>query len=330
MKTIIYTDNTLPLAVAPLCQLLNSLCRTVSFTPGRELLRIESSYIRDPISYAELPKSLLIEAAPYDVAFLCTHVPYENNFFFESSAKEVLISFSGWNLLTDLPISNGLVYFIASILCDMQSIGQTHQQNTGCINDFWWDKRGVDVGMRAAFLCGRCRTQASINRDLQEDVDKLLDLVSTASRIGHDVLTTAVKPTGHNETVFDVFLCHNSNDKPAVRELNQSFRVAGIRTWLDEEQLSLGLPWQPELERQIGNIKAACVFVGRNGIGPWQDMEVRAFLNEFVNRGCPVIPVILQDATQIPELPLFLRQMTWVDLRQNYKQNLLRLIGVIK
>jgi hypothetical protein len=40
---------------------------------------------------------------------------------------------------------------------------------------------------------------------------------------------------------------------------------------------------------------------------------MRAFLSEFIDRQCPVIPVLLPEAA-VPELPVFLRRMTWVDL----------------
>jgi hypothetical protein len=88
-----------------------------------------------------------------------------------------------------------------------------------------------------------------------------------------------------------------------------------IKPWLDEEQLPPGLPWQPRLEREIENIRAAAVFVGEKGIGPWQSMEIYAFLSEFVRRNCPVIPTILPNAPAQPTLPVFLRLMNWVDMR---------------
>ncbi|MDP2953249.1 MAG: toll/interleukin-1 receptor domain-containing protein, partial [Chloroflexota bacterium] len=89
-----------------------------------------------------------------------------------------------------------------------------------------------------------------------------------------------------------------------------------IRTWLDEEQLPPGRAWQDLLEEQIQSVRTAAVFVGRSGVGPWQNIEIRAFLQEFVRRQCPVIPVILPDCTKVPPLPLFLRQLTWVDFRK--------------
>jgi hypothetical protein len=43
-------------------------------------------------------------------------------------------------------------------------------------------------------------------------------------------------------------------------------------------------------------------------------------------RGCPVIPVILADAPGQPQLPIFLRGMTWVDFRKSDPDPMKRLI----
>ncbi len=125
---------------------------------------------------------------------------------------------------------------------------------------------------------------------------------------------------------FDVFLCHISGDKPAVRKIGEQLKERGILPWLDEWEIRPGLPWQRLLEKQIGQINSAAVFVGKGGIGPWQQIELDAFLREFVNRGCPIIPVLLEDAPQEPQLPIFLRGMTWVDFRRQDSGPMDRLI----
>jgi hypothetical protein len=84
------------------------------------------------------------------------------------------------------------------------------------------------------------------------------------------------------------------------------------------------------LENQIGRVRNAAVFVGTNDFGPWQNAEIRAFLSEFIDRGVPVIPVILNDAIKIPQLPLFLKQMTYIDLRKGYRKNLAPLIDAVR
>jgi WD40 repeat protein len=130
---------------------------------------------------------------------------------------------------------------------------------------------------------------------------------------------------------FDVFLCHHGIDKPAVKEIGEQLKKQGILPWLDEWQLPPGQPWQRLLEQQIGKIKSAAVFVGQSGIGPWQQFELDAFLREFANRGCPVIPVILMDAPRQPQLPIFLQGMTWVDFRKHEPDPMSQLIwGITK
>lgn len=332
MRVGLYADTTIPLAVTPLCNILNSLCRVVRFVPGTEGFRLATPSIQPPTRPSLLGADLQAEAATFDLACLATSVPYDNNFFFESLGDAVVISFSGWNVLTDLPIANGLVYFAALLILRHLGLGEAHDEATGCINDFRWDKGGVDVGMRAAFVCRACLAHIPTNVDtlsIVADVDSVLDFLSRASRAHRDVLSVPVDDREYHRA-FDVFLCHNSEDKPAVRHIKSALQAGGISTWLDEEQLPLGRPWQAELEREIGLVRSAAVFVGKTGIGPWQDVEIRGFLDEFVRRACPVIPVLLPDASAAPELPVFLRQMTWVDLRREYEANLRRLVAGIR
>jgi hypothetical protein len=126
----------------------------------------------------------------------------------------------------------------------------------------------------------------------------------------------ARRPVTTPDGGFDVFLCHNGDDKPAVRRIAEQLRDHGLRPWLDQEQLRPGFPWQKALEQQIEHIRSVAVFVGKNSIGPWQEQELRAFLEQFAARELPVIPVLLLDAPLKPELPVFLRSFTWVDFRE--------------
>ena len=103
------------------------------------------------------------------------------------------------------------------------------------------------------------------------------------------------EPKTNTET-FDVFLCHNSEDKPEIRELARKLTENGITPWMDEEQIRPGTSWQTALGDQISSIKSAAVFVGEGGIGPWQEQEIQALLSQFVKRKCPVIPVVLPTA----------------------------------
>ena len=119
-----------------------------------------------------------------------------------------------------------------------------------------------------------------------------------------------------DNAAFDVFLSHNSKDKPEVRRIAEALRDRrGLKVWLDEWELPPGVPWQDELESIIRTVRSAAVLVGKDGLGPWEEPETRACLSEMVRRKLRVIPVLLPDAPVKPDLRLFLAQNTWVDLR---------------
>lgn len=114
---------------------------------------------------------------------------------------------------------------------------------------------------------------------------------------------------------FDVFLSHNSKDKPAVRELAAALRKCNVIVWLDEDELPPGRNWQPLIEQGIKHSRSVAVLIGKDGIGPWENEEMQGALILAVKDKRPVIPVVLPDAPSCPELPLFLTNRTWVDLR---------------
>ncbi|MCY7323872.1 MAG: toll/interleukin-1 receptor domain-containing protein, partial [Phormidesmis sp. CAN_BIN36] len=116
--------------------------------------------------------------------------------------------------------------------------------------------------------------------------------------------------------MFDVFLCHNSADKPTIRAIAAQLQQHNISCWLDEEQLPPGCHWLDTQERDMSQLKAVAVFVGGNGIGKWQRIEISIFLQRFVEHDLRVIPVFLADAPPETEMPMFLKLFTWVDFRR--------------
>jgi hypothetical protein len=128
------------------------------------------------------------------------------------------------------------------------------------------------------------------------------------------------KPSVPDEPMFDVFFSHNSHDKPAVRQLKAMVVKHGLAVWLDEDQLQPGIPWQPQLERGIKSSRSVAVLIGKDGVGPWANEEMQAALRLAVQDRRPVIPVLLPGSTKEPELPLFLENRTWVDLRDEWTE----------
>ena len=117
---------------------------------------------------------------------------------------------------------------------------------------------------------------------------------------------------------FDVFLSHNGKDKPAVETLAHKLEERGFEVWLDTWNLIPGEPWQEAIEEALDECQTYAVFVGPSGIGPWENEEMRAAIEERVkDKNRRVIPVLLPGAPDNTtlKLPRFLQRTTWVDFR---------------
>jgi hypothetical protein len=345
MNILLYQDDTLGLNLDAIAFGLNAAGSPgLNVRKGNAEFHIAQRPINHPTSYKRLSPALLAEAKSAELSFCFTSIPYDNNYFFEANDNLVIVSFYEWERLTNLPVENGVVYFVASLLSFELPVTSAHDDVTGCINDFLWDKTGVDLGMRTGVMCPACKGHLNTEKlkpgtiKLLKGIERILHDLGAASRNDENVvdywrpveapsISSSISPKSDRlPDKFDVFLCHNVKDKVEVRRIGQELEARDIRTWLDEEQLRPGMAWQVVMEEQIGLIQSVAVFVGSSGIGPWQSLELYAFLSEFADRRCPVIPVILPDAKTVPELPRFLRQMQFVDFRENPNDAMERLI----
>jgi hypothetical protein len=127
MRIAIYADNTLGLPVASFCDQFTATCSMLTFTPGAATFRVTTPTASYPSNYSALSADLVEEAEPFDLARLATAVAYETNYFFEARGSLIIVSFSGWNVTADLPVTNGLAYIGTSIAMDHLGIGIRHQ-----------------------------------------------------------------------------------------------------------------------------------------------------------------------------------------------------------
>ena len=112
---------------------------------------------------------------------------------------------------------------------------------------------------------------------------------------------------------FDVFLAHNSADKPQVKAIAEELKRRGLKPWLDEEQIAPGKPFQDVIQQAIPQVKSVAIFIGERGLGDWQVAELRSAHTQSIKKGIPVIPVLLPNVNEIPEQLIFLQQYNWVN-----------------
>jgi hypothetical protein len=136
---------------------------------------------------------------------------------------------------------------------------------------------------------------------------------------------------------YDVFLSHNSKDKPVVERIAVKLRQAGVEPWLDSWHLTPGGRWQEEIARAVRERAATCaIFVGPHGIGDWSREELELAKDRAAkDRAYRLFLVLLPG---LPEpfdptgLPPFLSSHTWVDLRMGFEDTRVfqRLINAVK
>lgn len=113
---------------------------------------------------------------------------------------------------------------------------------------------------------------------------------------------------------LQIFLCHASEDKEAVRTLYRKLLQFGFNPWLDEEKLLPGHDWNAEITRAIRAAHVVLVCLS-------QRSEKRGYVQKEIARALDVadeqpegtiflIPVRLEDC----HVPDRLRRWQWVNL----------------
>jgi hypothetical protein len=117
-----------------------------------------------------------------------------------------------------------------------------------------------------------------------------------------------------NQKQFDVFLCHNSLDKPLVIEIADALMRRGLKPWIDKSDIKPGAEYIIELNEGILQSKSAAIFLGSNGIGKWQRKEIFVLQQQNADRDMILIPVLLPGVSKTPDENLLLQVHNWLPL----------------
>ena len=112
-----------------------------------------------------------------------------------------------------------------------------------------------------------------------------------------------------------VFLCHGSEDKPAVRRLHEALTRDGFSPWMDEKDLLPGQDWEYEIRRTVRQVDVflVCLSASSASRKGFAQKEIRIALDEaeLLPAGeIYIIPARLESF----ELPERLSQWHFVDL----------------
>jgi len=109
---------------------------------------------------------------------------------------------------------------------------------------------------------------------------------------------------------FDVFLSHNSKDKPWVIDLKNALKSRGIKVWLDKDEIRPGDLFAEALEKGIKESKAVALVISPDAMNSgWVNAEYYRALSLATNKQLQLIPILYKKA----EIPGFLKDRNWVD-----------------
>jgi small GTP-binding protein len=171
-------------------------------------------------------------------------------------------------------------------------------------------EQGVEqfsCGCGGRILLGDPDTRLSEGRRSPGHAGDRTTQISSGPEIKQSILKTKMTK-GH----FDVFLAHNSEDKPFVEAIAKQLKLRGLNPWLDTEQIPPGRWFMEVIQDVIPKVKAAVVFIGPKRLGNWQSVELQTFIMQCVDKKVPVIPLLLPGVQDIPQELIFFRLLNWV------------------
>lgn len=129
-----------------------------------------------------------------------------------------------------------------------------------------------------------------------------------------------------NDFEYDVFLSHNSKDKPRVRKLAGRLKEAGVRVWFDEWNVGAGDIIALKVDEGLEQSRVLVLCISANALASgWVALErSTAIHRDPANEGRRYIPLLLTDC----KLPDTLRRYKYVDFREETEEAFAELLSV--
>lgn len=125
----------------------------------------------------------------------------------------------------------------------------------------------------------------------------------------------------------DVFLSHSSKDKDLALRLATDLNFCGVDAWLDEWEIQIGQSLGDVLANAMEQARFVAILISENyNKSVWTKREYKKALSREEREGRVVmLPLILGGA----ELPDFLEDKKYLDLRDQYYSGLAQISGIV-
>jgi hypothetical protein len=125
----------------------------------------------------------------------------------------------------------------------------------------------------------------------------------------------------------DIFISHSSRDKPAALRLATTLNFCAIDVWLDDWELEVGQSLADEIAKAMDQSRFIAILITENyNKTVWTKTEYKkALAREQKEQRTVMLPLIVGEA----EIPDFLEDKIYIDLRKEYFAGILKLVGMV-
>lgn len=125
----------------------------------------------------------------------------------------------------------------------------------------------------------------------------------------------------------NIFISHSSRDKPAASQLAITLNFCAIDVWLDDWELEIGQSLTDEIAKAMEDSRYIAILITENyNKTVWTKTEYkRALTREQKENRTVMLPIIVGQA----EIPEFLEDKIFIDLRTDYFSGITKIVGMI-
>jgi TIR domain len=125
----------------------------------------------------------------------------------------------------------------------------------------------------------------------------------------------------------DLFISHSSRDMNAALQLATTLNFCSIDVWLDDWELQVGQSLTDEIARAMNDSRFIAILITENyNKSVWTKTEYKkALAREQKEQRIVMLPLIVGEA----EIPDFLEDKIYIDLRKDFFAGLVKVVGMV-
>lgn len=125
----------------------------------------------------------------------------------------------------------------------------------------------------------------------------------------------------------DIFISHSSVDKTSAFHLSKILNYCAIDVWLDDWELEVGQSLTDEIAKAMDDARYIAILITENyNKSVWTKTEYKKALSrEQKEERTVMLPLIVGEA----EIPDFLEDKVYIDLRDHFFAGIVKLVGLV-